>query len=237
MDLFSELISAVQSDLTIGDESSLYPLDTVKLALNRAYRKAGGLFLWPETEDAKKASSVSGQDYYDYPTNWRPDSVWKLKVDGVRYGEDPDGSPLTYPDYLNFKEDEADSTDKKWSSQWRRYFISPTPTANGVSNIEVWGQKVVEKMVDLDDITIFSYAAPEGNEAVVLEAVAILKSKGEEEDKGQFRSAEAKQILIVMWGKIRANQAKYEKREPFFEVPDMFRPRRSGRKDSNIGKF
>lgn len=239
MDLFSELITAVQSDLTIGDESSLFPLDNVKSAINRSYRKAGGLFLWPETEDAKKTSSVDGQDYYDYPQNWRADSMWKLKVDGVRYGEKPDGSPLTFPDFLNFKEDNPNSTEKKWSTQWRRYFITPTPSSDGSNNICIWGQKVVEKMVENDDTTIFSYALPEGNEAIVLEAVAILKSKGEEEDKGQFRSAEAKQILIVAWGKIRANQAKYEKIEPFFDVPDFFagNNRRRGRKDTNYGDF
>jgi len=57
-----------------------------------------------------------------------------------------------------------------------------------------------------------------------LEAVAILKAKGENEKSSGFKSAEAKQILAVAWGKIRQNQAKYEKVQPFFEVDDMFGP-------------
>lgn len=230
MDLFSELISTVQSDLTIGDETSLYTPTTVKLALNRAYRKVGGLFRWPELEDAKKTSTVIDQEYYDYPNNWRPDSVWKLKVDGEDYGD-----PLTFPDYLYEKEEEFPSgLQKAWANQWRRFFIYPTPTTNGNNNICVWGQKVVETLVDNSDVTIFSYSMPEVNEAIVLEAGAILKSKGELEDRGAFRSAEAKQIVIVAWGKIRQEQAKHEKTRPFWDVPDYFgRPKTK----TTIGNF
>ena len=63
---------------------------------------------------------------------------------------------------------------------------------------------------------------PECNEAIVLEAAAILKAKGENEKSSGFKSAEAKQILAVAWGKIRQNQNKYEKTTPFFQVEDMF---------------
>lgn len=222
MDLFSELITAVQSDLNIGDESSLFPLATVKLAINRAYRKAGALFPWPELQDAKKTSSVANQEYYDYPDTWRPLSVWKLTVGDERYGEEPDGSPLSYDDYLNWKEDYPSSTDKKWANQWRRYFIWPIPTTNGDNNICIWGITNVETLTNNSDVTIFSYSMPECNEALVLEAVAILKSKGEEEKKGEFRSLEAKQILAGAWGKIRAEKAKYEKNQPAFDVPNYF---------------
>lgn len=222
MNTFLELIQAVQSDLTIGDESSLFPLATVKLAINRAYVKAGSLFPFPELQDAKKTSTIAGNEYYDYPQTWRSNSIWKVQIDGVRYGEDPDGSPISYDDYLNWKEDYPNSTNKKWANQWRRYFVWPVPTTNGTNNICVWGIMNVETLSADGDVTIFSYSAPECNEAVVLEAVAILKSKGEEEKSGEFRSLEAKQILATYWGKIRTEQAKYEKTSPFFEVPDYY---------------
>ena len=218
MNTFLELQTEVQSDLTIGSESSLFPLATVKRAINRAYIKAGGLFLWPETEDAKKTSSVASQEYYDYPNNWRPDSIWKLVVDNQDYGD-----PLAFKDYLYEKENDIPSGESYlWSSQWRRYFIYPTPATDGDFNISVWGQKTVDALSSDSDTTIWSYSMPECNEAIILEAAAILKSKGEEEKAGEFRSTEAKQILIVAWGKIRQNQAKYMKTLPFFDVTDMF---------------
>lgn len=232
MDLFSDLIQAVQDDLTVGEESALYNPSLIKRAINRAYRKAGSLFPWPELMDAKKTVTQANQEYYDYPRNWRSLSVWKLTITDstgtdIRYGEEPDGSPLSFDDYLSWRQDNPDSTDKKWGNQWRRFFIYPVPTVagsleTGINVISIWGQMVTEDLVDDSDTTIFSYSASEGNEAIVLEAVAILKAKGEQEKAGEFRSMEAKQILTTYWMKIRKEMAKYEKNMPFLDVPDFF---------------
>jgi len=227
MDNLGELRRAVQSDLTVGDESTLYSPTTIDLAINRAYRKAGSLFPWPELADSKKTTTQASQEYYDYPSTWRSNSIWKLEVDGERYGEDPDGSPLSFDDYLNWQEDYPDSTDKKWANQWRRFFFSPIPTVADLV-ICIWGFMVTETLVEEADVTIFSYSMTECNEAIVLEAVAILKAKGEQEKAGEFRSLEAKQILAVAWGKIAREQSKYEKIYPSFDVPNFFGPTQDG---------
>jgi len=182
------------------------------------------MFFWPETEDARKTSTVINQEYYDYPTNWIPDSAFRLEVDDKMYGEGLDGSPLTFPDYLSWRRDtnNTNSTEKKWSSQWRRYFIYPVPTTTGDNNIVVWGQKVVAALSALTDITIFSYSMPQCNDAIVQEAVAILKAQGDKIQDSQFRSIEAKQLLTIAWDKIKKNQSKYEKNLPFMDVPDYF---------------
>lgn len=227
MDTLANIVTAVQDDLTVGDESTLYSPALIKRAVNRSYRKSAGLFPWPELQDAKKTSAQADQEYYDYPKTWRSNSIWKLTLldsdsKDERYGEDPDGSPLSFDDYLNWKEDYPNNTDKKWSNQWRRFFIFPIPTAVGTNNIHIWGIKNVTTLSDNSDTTVFSYSTPEVNEAIELEAVAILKSKGEKENAGDFRSKEAKQILAVAWGKIRQEMAKYEKNMPFFNVPNFF---------------
>lgn len=230
MDTFLELIQAVQADLNIDDYSTLFPLARVKLAVNRAYRKSGGLYRWPELEDAQKTSTVASQEYYDYPDTWRPDSAWKLTVDDEDYGD-----PLAFKDYLYEKEEDIPSgADYLWSSQWRRFFIYPTPTTSGNNNIVIWGVKNVSTLTNNTDVTIFSYSMPDCNEAVVLEAEAILKAQGENESVAQFKSVEAKQILTIAWGKVKQEQAKYERTTPFFEVSDMF-----GKSSSKnlIGKF
>ena len=232
MDDLADIRAAVQDDLTVGEESTLFSPSLIDRAINRAYRKVAALFPWPELQDAKKTSTQVDQEYYDYPTNWRSNSIWKLTIldsdsNDDRYGEDPDGSPLSFDDYLVWKEDNPDSTEKKWSNQWRRFFIWPIPTTAGTNNIHVWGIKVVTTLSDDADTTIFSLSTPEANEAIALEAVAILKSKEDKEDSSKFRSMEAKQILIVAWGKITKEMAKYEKNQPFFEVEDMFGPGRS----------
>ena len=234
MNTFQEMYEAVQTDLNVLDETPLFPLATIKKAVNRAYILAGGLFKWPETKDAKKTSTQANIEYYDYPQNWRSDSIWRLEVNDVQYGEDPDGSPISFEDYLQFKADtdNSDSTEKKWSNQKRRFFIYPVPTSVGSYNISVWGYKVVDAMVNPSDYTIFSYSMPECNEAIVKEAEAILKSQGEEEKSGEFKSAEAKQILAIAWSKIKGEQHKYEKIQPMFNVPDFF-----GSAGTRIGNF
>ncbi len=238
MDLFSELITGVQDDLTVDSSSTLYSEDVIKRAINRSYRKSAGLFVWPETEDAKITSTEANQEYYDYPKTWRSDSIWRLEVDGNQYGELPDGSPMDWNDYLNWRSDSGNdgSTDKKWANQKRRYFIYPVSTTTGSNNICVWGQVIPDVLSEDGDVTIWSFSMPEGNEAVVLEAGAILKSKGDDEKAGEFRSLEAKQILIVAWGKIQKEQGKYEKIQPFFDVPDYYGDGRAALKNK-IGQF
>lgn len=236
MNLFSELITAVQSDMGIDDNSTLYSKANVKRAINRAYIKGTALFNWPGTEDAKITSSEKDQPYYDYPQNFRSDSIGRLEMDDKQYGEDPDGSPLSWSDYLIFKRNNPNSNVKKWASQRRRYFITPTPTTDGSNNISVWGYSVPDALDGDGDVTIWSYSMPEGNEAIVLESVAILKSKGSKEKAGEFRSQEAKQILLVAWGKIQKEAAKYEKNQPLFAVPDYYSNNREAIK-RDIGKF
>src|SRR3990167_9098153 len=227
MDDLADLVQATQDDLNVDDNSTLYPQAVIKRAINRAKRKAEALYPWSELHDAKKTTTQTDQEYYDYPSNWRTLSVWKLTVtptgaDEERYGEDPDGSPLSFDDYLNWKEDYPDSTDKKWSNQKRRFFIWPIPTV-ATSTIAVWGIMVsTADLVEDADETIFTDSAPECNEAIELEAVAILKAKGDNEKSAQFKSAEAKQILTTAWAKIVKENAKYEKNMPFFNVEDYY---------------
>lgn len=236
---FLNIVQAVQDDLNIGDESTLYSPALIKRAINRAYRKVAALFPWPELQDAKKTSTQVNQEYYDYPQTWRSNSIWRLAIinsdnEEERYGEDPDGSPLSFDDYLSWKEDNPDSTEKKWANQWRRFFIWPIPTTQGDNNIVVWGIKTISDLSADADTTIFSYSTPEANEAIELETVAILKSKEDNEKSAEFRSTEAKQLLVTAWAKIAKEQAKYEKIAPFFYVNDFFG---KGNSKDLTGKF
>ncbi len=226
MDQLSELRTAVQSDLTVGGESSLFPPATIDLSINRAYRKIGAMFRWEETKDALKTSALANHEYYDYPINWRPNSIWKLTVDGVDYG-----NPLTFKDYQYEKENNDPSRlEKKWASYGKRYFVDPTPTADGDKNISIFGYKFVDTLTLDGDITIFSYSMPEINEAIVLEAGEILKNKGEVKQSARggnvigmdLISSQAKSIVIQTWTKISQEASNLVRTTPQFDVPDFF---------------
>ena len=236
MNTFAELQVALLSDINASTSSSLFPTATIKRALNRAYIKVGRLFRWPQLEDAKMTSTQSGIFYYDAPATWTPDSIWRLEVDDEQYGVEPDFSPMNFHDFLDWKDndDNENSTSLKWAVQHTRFFMYPTPTAVGSNNISIWGQENVETLTDDDDTTVFSYNMPECNEAVVLEAGAILKRKGESTDIGSMMSAEAKQLVILADSKIKQEQGKYEKSEPFFYVPDYWG---KGSSEQKTGRF
>lgn len=223
METLGDMVEAIQDDLTVGEESNLFSPPVIKRYVNRAYlNKVVPFKPWPELQDAKETTTQNGQEYYDYPQNWRSNSIWKVRIDMIRYGEDPDGSPLSYDDYMNWKEDNPNSTDKKWTNQWRRYFVWPVPT-NNTSTICIWGIKTVTTQLSSDtDTTIFSYSTPQANEAIVLEAEAMLKGKDDKDTTGQFKSLEAKTLLAQTWTDISKEMAKYEKDMPFFEVQDFY---------------
>lgn len=231
METFLDIIEATQEDLTLGDESSFMPLATVKRAVNRAYvNKVSAIFRWPQTEDAQETSTISGFDYLDYPDYWRPNSIWKLKIDSIDYGD-----PLAFRDFESEVENDYPTGNTKiWANKALRYHFKPTPSADGDFNVEIHGVKLPREMVADGDMTLFSMNMPELNEAIVLEAKAILKAKGEEEGSSQFASTEAKQICITAWGKLRQEQAKYERTLPQFNVGDFI-----GRTDNSkiIGNF
>lgn len=235
MDNRGEIRTAVLSDLNASSTSSQYPEATVNLAINRAYRKIGGLFKWPALQDALKTTTQANIEYYDAPENWRPNSMWRLKVNGVPYGDAPDFSPQTFKDYLDWQDNEnADLTQKKWAVQWLRYFINPVPTVADLQ-ICVWGYKNVASLDADATETIFTGNMPEGNEAIALEASAILKKKGELPEDGNMFSVEAKQILIVSFDKISREGSKYEKINPMLNVPDFFA--KNGTQVAPNGKF
>ena len=62
MDTFADIVEAVQDDLTVGEESTLYSPTLIKRVINRAYRKVGALFPWPELQDAKKTVTSANQE-------------------------------------------------------------------------------------------------------------------------------------------------------------------------------
>lgn len=242
MDQLSELRTAVQSDLTVGAESTLYTPDTVDLGLNRAYRKIGAMFKWEETRAAEKTSTIADHEHYEYPQTWRSNSIWKLTVDGTDYED-----PLIFKDYKFETENDLPSgMEKIWSNYGKKFFIYPIPTTTGDKNISIHGYKFVEKLVLDGDITIFSYSMPEINEAIVLEAVEILKAKGEvskiervDTIGGQLLSPAARNIVVSTWTKISQEQAKLVRTTPQFRTPDFFGNRLNARDiiKNRIGNF
>ena len=233
MNTLSDIRTALSSDLNISSNSSLYPPATLDSTINRVYLIIAGMHRWPDTEDAKKTAVIADKEYYDYPQDWRPDSIWKLRIDGKDYGD-----PLQFKDYLLKKQSNYNPDEKYWANHKRWFFIHPVPATNGTeANLHIWGHQTIDTLTDDDDPTIFSYSYPELNEAILLEALERLLTKGENVSKAAIQNTKAQTIIETVWARIREENAKYEKEEPMWEVPDYYTPGAGVGNRTLIGNF
>ena len=224
MDNLGEMRTAVQSDFTVGNESSLITPTAIDLAINRAYRKIGAMFKWTETKDALKTVTRANKEWYDYPQNWRPETIWKLVINSQDFGE-----PLTFKDYQHEKENSNPSgLQRMWANWGKKYFVDPAPTEANLE-IDIFGYKFVDKLTVDGDITIFSYSIPNINEAIVIEAGEILKNKADiagsykKTDSGSILlSGRAMNMVMAEWAKVSQENSKNQNTTPRWDVPDFF---------------
>lgn len=96
-----------------------------------------------------------------------------------------------------------------------------------------------------NDITIFSYSMPEINEAIVLEAGAILQQKGDIQQTkragvvmgSDLFSQESFSIVIRTWGKISQENQRQQRTTPQFDVPDFYGTGWRSGNGTRIGNF
>lgn len=230
---FSELTAELQTRLSASSSSTFYTQTLLKSWLNIAYRWSAGLYNWPFSEKAKKTTSIAQSEFkydiYDYPDNTTPfktDSISRLTVDDKKYDK------KIYQDFLDFIDNNPDSTDKIYSDWGRQYFIFPKLSAG--LNISIWGQIVPTKLTGDTDTTIFS-GDPEAEEAIIKKALSIALAKGKKKQEAMIEEKEATDILKIVWSKIAKRQAQYQSKDrPFFDIPNFYKGRGSGQ---NTGKF
>lgn len=228
MNTFQEMYTELQSRLSVTENSTFYTLTRVKSAINNSYLWAVALFIWPATQKAKTTSTVANQYYYDNPAGFRTDSIYRVEIDGLEY------DPKSFEDFLDYRRDNPKNTKRIFASHGKQFFVFPTPTADGDSNMDVWGQEAVTTLSADGDKTIFSDSEPEGNEAIVKQALSVLQAKGKDKKTGQIEDAEAKQILATIYSKQLSQKQKYQRLDhPKFDVPDYY----SSGIAQNIGRF
>lgn len=200
---FLEMQTAVYDDLSVPNTDSFYTLVYVKRAINRAVKIVAGLHPWPHTERAMKRSSEANQDYYNIPENFKIDSIFRLTLDDERY------VPLNWEDYQKYLEDHGSNASTKYFTTFRnRYFINPTPTADGSNNISIWGQEIPDTLDDDKDVTPFQ-GESEIEEQIVEVALALclMKGRGSNYGKGVERRAVAITFIESIYDTINRRQA------------------------------
>ena len=225
---FLEMQTAFYDEFSVANTDSFLTLTYVKRILNRMKKKVEATHDWPHLERAMMRDSEANE-YYNYPENWKQDSIYKLKYNGDNYDK------VKFADYLRYQEDEgSNSSDKIFSDFRNRFFINPAPTEVVTNGIVFWGQEYSDDMSADGDESPFTLENE--IEEIIIElaiATALKKSRGSMYTLGVTRERDALTMLEVANRKImkRKSSYKYKNREQFKRM-DLF-PRNT----SEIGNF
>jgi hypothetical protein len=217
MQTYTEMQTELLSRLLAANSSTLFTTARIQSVIKDAYMKATSAYLWPMLESAKYTDIKANQYYYEYPTYFRTDSVFRVVISGKLYER------KDFEDFLNYKlENPNDKDTLIYADHARQIFIFPTPTANATAAFETWGHIQATQLSAGSDLTIFSSSDESGNEAVVKLAFAVLLSKINK-NLAVAEEAEARALLATIYSKILQRKQRDQRLDhAFFTVPDLF---------------
>lgn len=203
-----ELKTAVRDELSLITSGDLFFSDAyIQRIVNRAVKWASNLYDWQQTQDARKRDTVAGQEYYNYPENWKTDSVYKLKVNNQSHDR------VNFDEYDRYREDNsASAQDKIFSDFKRQIFVSPVPTS--VVEMTVWGHAIPDTMSADADTHPFAGEA-EIEEAIILYATGLAKKKarGTQYNAGLQDIKDAEKKLDNEYEKQLEKQSQYQNKD------------------------
>jgi len=141
-----------------------------------------------------------------YPEGWKPDSIRLVQIGGKRLQK------ITLEDYQIFKEEQPDSNDRVYSDFGLEYYINTNADVSGT--LVAWGQYTpIIDPTDKTDVTVFSAAGNEGNEAIVNEMISYAKTKGNEIEAAMQFHQKALEILEGIWNRGQGEQFNYHTKD------------------------
>ena len=232
METRAEMETELQLQLQSAANSSLFPSTRLTSLIQNAYKEATTLFKWLALARAKTTSTVakvSGEDvcYYDYPDEFRTNTIFRVQIDGDEYNR------KGFESFLDYRNRTTSPSKRIFSNYQRFVFISPD-TVVGTNNMDIWGIIQAPALSSSGSETIFSGNADEGNFAIVSLAIstAVKKINFKLSDKERNNA-------LVALGKMNNDEWDEYARDqqldtPMFEVPDFF----NGNSINNtIGRF
>lgn len=202
---FDELQQTLLDDLSATTSDAFYTTAYIKRVINRAHKWVAGMRNWPQTEETYKRDSEVGQNYYNYPTNFKTDSIVELSYNGVIYDK------TVWRDYRRYLVDNPTGQDKIWSDLKRQYHINENVALSAITDgIEITGHLIPDSMVNGTDTTLFTGDSNIEN-AIIKYAQSLIykKGRGQMYDRGIALEEDAKALLGDAWSQIMKSQGDY----------------------------
>ena len=221
MNIVEDILTGLKGELEMVDTSTLFTDATLILNISNAHLWAGDQHDWPQLEKAKRSftTDINGivDEYYDYPSEFKSDSIHQLEINGVTY------FLKSWDSYKIVKREGSLPADLNiFATFGRQFFLNRVPSASGLP-IDAWGQIQAPPLNNLTDKTIFSDSEASLNEAIMRKALATSLASAGNKEEGIREQARATIILASGFKKILdRRQRAQEMSMPRFNVPDMF---------------
>lgn len=210
---FIELQQELKNRLSIVTPNTFYTDVMLKDWLNQANLWACGFAKWAFTEKAEFTESRANTEHYDYPVNFKADSIRMLEIEDNGFYK-----KLLFKDFQEYK-----GSEKVFSDFRRRFFVKPILESAG-KKITVWGQEKPTKLVGNDDITPFAEGEEMGEEAIIKRALMTALQKAKKYQEARVEGNEARAILQQIQVNIIKEQGLYQTKDaPLFEIPDYLK--------------
>lgn len=230
---FNDYQQAILDDISVQSGDAFYTTAVIKRAINRSYKWVCGLRNWPQTEEAYVRDTEVGKNYYNYPSNFKTDSIKRLKYNGDKY------TKTVWSEFLNYQEENPTGTDKIFSDHKRQYHINATISSVITDGIELWGNiGMPDDLVNSSDTTLF-YGDENIEEAILKKALSILykKGRGQMYDRGIELEDDAKTLIADAWTQIMKAQGDYQSKDGVVFNRIEVLPTRSQRRRTGRGNF
>jgi hypothetical protein len=208
MQTYSEMQAELTSRLKVAANSTEFPTSRIQSLIKDAHLWATSLYPFRELTDPK-TTTTNGEENYDYPSTYRSNSIWMLFVDGKEFHK------KNWDGYIRWKTRYPTLTSKRiFADMGRQYFIFPKPVTGKV--LDIYGQVQATQFSASGNTSIFSLSNEEGNEAIILKALAVAKNDNAKEQ-------EAVGLLTKIFATQKDNgQFEQPLNTPLFNVPDFF---------------
>lgn len=230
---------AILDELSKTSSDTFHTTAILNRFINRAVQWAANLKNWQQTQIVRKqALTLVGDEtdeYWDYPSNFKTDSIYRIAVGTGTIASDQKYRPLVWEEYLDHKETDPTS-EKIWADHRRQVFIYPVVT--GAPVLSLWGHEIPAQLVaDANE-------HPFTGEQLIEEAInayalslALIKMRGSYIEQGNKKKAEAIALIAQAWDQQRKEQAKKQTLNAEAWEHTDFLNQRAGNRSTRRGSF
>jgi len=228
MNTRGDIKARIKRELQMISTSTLFTDGTIEDAIWDATLWATDLYPFPVLEKAAFTES-EGDYYFDYPDQFKSDSVIRLVIADQPY------EMIDFEDWLDFKKNNPNQTNEFVAATYgRQYFAFPTPAT--ALEVIVWGLIQPPAYTNDNNTTVFSGSESALNEAIMRKALSTLINSKDKTNRAAIEEKRAEKVLAQGWSNILGRRARFRRKDrPFFNVPNLF-PDGNGN-TASIGNF